>query len=37
MPEVSWHDSDESVRVDALLEGAVTMARFWPALAETSS
>jgi acetylornithine deacetylase/succinyl-diaminopimelate desuccinylase-like protein len=33
LPEDGWHDSDESVRVDVLLDGAATMALFWPALA----
>jgi acetylornithine deacetylase/succinyl-diaminopimelate desuccinylase-like protein len=33
LPEDRWHDSDESVRVDVLLEAAATMALFWPALA----
>ncbi|NAZ75450.1 M20/M25/M40 family metallo-hydrolase [Kineococcus sp. T13] len=28
-PEDNWHDSDESVSVDLLLKGVLTLARFW--------
>jgi len=37
LPEDRWHDSDESVRVDVLLNGAATMALFWPALAAAAT
>jgi acetylornithine deacetylase/succinyl-diaminopimelate desuccinylase-like protein len=33
LPEDRWHDSDESVRVDVLLDGAASLAHFWLALA----
>ncbi|TLM84508.1 M20 family dipeptidase [Pseudarthrobacter sp. NamE2] len=31
--EDHWHDSDESVRLDVLMNGAVTLASFWDELA----
>jgi acetylornithine deacetylase/succinyl-diaminopimelate desuccinylase-like protein len=34
LPEDHWHDSDESVRLDMLHAGAVTLARFWSRLAD---
>ncbi|MFD0485329.1 M20/M25/M40 family metallo-hydrolase [Kineococcus sp. GCM10028916] len=33
LPEDNWHDSDESVDVETLLAGVVTLARFWSGLA----
>ncbi|WP_432514221.1 M20/M25/M40 family metallo-hydrolase [Kineococcus sp. SYSU DK001] len=35
LPEDNWHDSDESVDVDVLLAGVVTLARFWSGLARS--
>jgi acetylornithine deacetylase/succinyl-diaminopimelate desuccinylase-like protein len=35
LPEDCWHDSDESVSVDVLLNGAATLAGFWSRLADT--
>jgi acetylornithine deacetylase/succinyl-diaminopimelate desuccinylase-like protein len=34
LPEDRWHSSDESVHLGVLLNGATTMALFWPRLAE---
>ncbi len=34
LPEDHWHDSDESVRLDLLHAGAVTLACFWERLAD---
>jgi acetylornithine deacetylase/succinyl-diaminopimelate desuccinylase-like protein len=34
LPEDRWHSSDESVHLGVLFKGAVTMALFWPRLAE---
>ncbi|NHC44851.1 M20/M25/M40 family metallo-hydrolase [Motilibacter aurantiacus] len=33
LPEDNWHDSDESVHVATLLNGAASMAHYWPRLA----
>ena len=32
LPEDRWHGPDESVDVDVLIKGAVTLALFWPLL-----
>ncbi len=37
LPEDHWHDSDESVSLDVLHSGAVTLACFWNELAATQS
>jgi acetylornithine deacetylase/succinyl-diaminopimelate desuccinylase-like protein len=34
LPEDRWHDSDERVAVDMLVAGAVSLAHFWPRLAD---
>ncbi|MGK5741265.1 M20/M25/M40 family metallo-hydrolase [Micromonospora sp. URMC 103] len=34
LPEDRWHDSDERVSVDVLLNGAATLAHLWPRLAD---
>jgi Peptidase family M20/M25/M40 len=33
LPEDRWHDSDERVAVDMLINGAATLAHLWPRLA----
>jgi acetylornithine deacetylase/succinyl-diaminopimelate desuccinylase-like protein len=35
LPEDRWHDSDERVSVEVLVNGAATLAHLWQRLADT--